>query len=125
MKRLVTPSVFILFLLLQCPVSAQEILTLKHSCSYDGDQEDTEIYANDPSDEATAIVKKIMQLNVLPQNFIIKSGNCKNALASAEGKQRYILYSTTFLESFKSNENARDWTSSCQPRYGGSESFAA
>ena len=112
MKRLYAPSVFILILLLNCRVSAQEILNLKHSCSFDGDQEDTEIYANGPSDEATAIIRKIMALNVLPQNFIIKSGNCKNALASAEGKQRYILYSTTFLESFKSNDNAR-WAAYC------------
>ena len=112
MKKLITPSVFLLFLLLQMRVSAQEILNLKHSCSFDGDQEDTEIYANEPSDEATKVVRKIMALNVLQQNFIIKSGNCKNALAATEGKQRYILYSTTFLESFKGNDNAR-WAAFC------------
>jgi formylglycine-generating enzyme required for sulfatase activity len=113
MKKLkITPSVFALFLLFNLTATAQQILNFKHSCSFDGNQENAEIYADDASDEATTIVRNIMKMNVLPQNFILKSGNVKNALASVEGKQRYILYSTTFLESFKRDDNSK-WAAYC------------
>jgi formylglycine-generating enzyme required for sulfatase activity len=108
----ITPSVFALILLLNWSANAQQILYFKHSCSFDGDQEDAEIYADDASDEATVIVRNIMKMNVLAQNFIIKSGNVKNALAAVDGKQRFILYSTSFLESFKADENAK-WAAYC------------
>lgn len=58
---------------------SQELLQIKHSCSFDGDEEDTEYYIDDPSNEANQIVVKVMKANVLSQNFIIKSANCKNA----------------------------------------------
>jgi formylglycine-generating enzyme required for sulfatase activity len=108
----IAPSVIALFLLLNCVANAQQILHFKHACSFDGDREDAEIYADDPSDEATTIVRNIMKMNVLPQNFTIKSGNVPNALASVDGKQRYILYSTSFLESFKQDEDSK-WAAYC------------
>jgi formylglycine-generating enzyme required for sulfatase activity len=111
-KLIIPPSVIALFLLLNFAANAQQILRFKHTCSFDGDQEDTEIYADDASDEATVIVRNIMKMNVLAQNFIIKSGNVKNALASVDGKQRYILYSTAFLESFKADEDSK-WAAYC------------
>jgi formylglycine-generating enzyme required for sulfatase activity len=110
--RKVTPSVIALFLLLNWTAKGQTILHLKNACSFDRMQEETEIYADNASDEATQIIYKIMKINNLPPNFIIKSGNVENALASVEGKQRYILYSTNFLESFKQDEDAK-WASYC------------
>ena len=110
-----TPSVFWLFLLLLTPFSpvfSQKLMHIKHSCSFDGTETETEHYVDEPSREANQIVEKIMRANVLPQNFILKAANCKNALATTEGSNRYILYSTNFLENFKKEANSQ-WAAYC------------
>ena len=80
---------------------------IKNSCSFDGTEKEAEHYVDEPSNEANQIVERIMRANVLPQNFIIKAANCKNALATTEGNNRYILYSTHFLENFKKEANSQ------------------
>lgn len=110
-----TPSVFWLFLLVLTPFSpvfSQKLMHIKHSCSFDGTETETAHYVDEPSREANQIVEKIMRANVLPQNFIIKAANCKNALATTEGSNRYILYSTNFLENFKKEANSQ-WAAYC------------
>ena len=94
------------------PVFSQKLMKIKNSCSFDGTEMETEHYTNEPSNEANVIVNKIMQANVLPQNFIIKAANCKNALATNDGGNRYILYSTNFLENFKKEANTQ-WAAYC------------
>ena len=79
----------------------QEIITIKHSCSFDGEETDQDFYTFDSSNEADQIVGKIVNAFSLSKNFVVKSADCKNALATVEGKKRYILYNTSFLEDFK------------------------
>jgi tetratricopeptide (TPR) repeat protein len=103
-----TPSVIALLLWVKSPVLSQEIMRVKHACNFAAAEQEGDLYTYDASKEAIAIVDKIMKVNVLPQNFIIKSADCANALATTEGKQRYILYSTAFLENFK-KEASTQW----------------
>jgi formylglycine-generating enzyme required for sulfatase activity len=108
----ITPSVFLLSLMLHCAATAQQILRFKHTCSYDGDRANEELYAYDPSDEATNLVNSILELNGLSPNFILKTGNVKNAEAALDGKKRYITYNTTFFEAFKAGPDAQ-WAAYC------------
>ncbi len=105
-------AILTLFLLLEPVLSAQEPMTIRHSCNFAAADSLTELYTYDASSEAQQIVEQIMKVNVLPQNFVIKSADCKNALATTIGKQRFILYSTTFLENFKKDANTR-WAAFC------------
>ena len=87
------------------PIFGQETMKIAHSCSYDGEESNLTLYVDEPSKKANDIVAKIMKANVLNANFIVKSADCKNALATTEGGKRYILYNTTFLENLKSKAN--------------------
>ncbi|MCY7328693.1 MAG: M48 family metalloprotease [Saprospiraceae bacterium] len=93
-------------------VSGQEAMRIAHSCNFAADDSLAEVYTYAASKEARDIVERIMQMNVLPQNFIIKSADCNNALATTIGKQRFILYSTAFLENFKKEANTK-WAAYC------------
>jgi tetratricopeptide (TPR) repeat protein len=97
MKNLVVLPLF----LLPLTVSSQEPLTVRYSCNFAAADSLTELYTYEASAEAQEIVERIMEANVLPQNFVLKSSDCNNALATTIGKQRFILYSTAFLENFK------------------------
>ncbi|MCB9355994.1 MAG: tetratricopeptide repeat protein [Lewinellaceae bacterium] len=100
------------FLVYLSPLQAQEPMLVEHGCNFAAADNEAEYYTYDPSAEAEQIVERIMQMSVLPQNFIIKSADCKNALATTQGKQRYILYSTAFLENFKKEANTK-WAAYC------------
>ena len=78
-----------------------------HGCSYDEAQLESDVYIFDASSEADRIVLEIVDALGLQKNFIVKSSNVPNALATTDGGQRYILYSTTFLEKFKADANTR------------------
>lgn len=91
---------------------AQDIITFNHSCSFDGEEANEEFYVFNASSEADQIVAQIVNAFSLSKNFIVKSANCKNALATVEGKQRYILYNTSFLEDFKKDANTK-WAAYC------------
>jgi|GEM_PF-1712418 len=104
---------FALLSFLRSPtLSAQESLTIRHSCNFAAADTLAEVYTYESSSEAKQIIERVMQVNVLPQNFIIKSADCNNALATTLGKQRYILYSTSFLENFKKEANTK-WAAYC------------
>lgn len=103
---------FILLFIAFSTISAQKAMQINHSCNFATDEKEGILYTYDASKEATQIIEKIMKANVLPQNFIIKAADCKNALATTEGKERYILYSTTFLESFKKDAQTA-WAAYC------------
>ena len=104
--------VFLHFLLLTQLLQAQESIFVSHSCSFDGKENNEEYFTFEASTEAYEIVAEIVNAFSLSKNFIVKSANCKNALATIEGKQRYILYNTTFLENFKKESNTR-WAAYC------------
>jgi tetratricopeptide (TPR) repeat protein len=113
MKKIkTTPSVFLLIFIAFSPLFGQKAMKINNSCNFATDEKEGILYTYDPSKEATIIIEKIMKANVLPQNFIIKSADCKNALATTDGKERYILYSTTFLESFKKDAQTA-WAAYC------------
>lgn len=112
MKNILAGGGICAFLLLSCVLSAQEPLTIRHSCNFAAADTLAEVYTYESSAEAKQIVERVMQVNVLPQNFIIKSADCNNALATTLGKQRYILYSTAFLENFKKEANTQ-WAAYC------------
>jgi tetratricopeptide (TPR) repeat protein len=103
--------IFFTLLLVQS-LLAQEELTIQHSCNFAAADSPGEVYTYEASSEAKQIVEQIMQMNVLPQNFVIKSADCNNALATTIGRQRFILYSTAFLENFKKEANTK-WAAYC------------
>jgi len=91
---------------------AQQPITVKHSCSFDGSELDKDFYTFDASNEADKIVAEIVASVSLQKNFIVKSSDCKNALATTDGGKRYILYNTTFLENFKKDARTK-WAAYC------------
>jgi len=113
MKQLATTR-FLLALLWAYPagLTAQEPLNIAHGCNFAAAETPSELYAYEASAEARGIVQQIMQMNVLPQNFVVRSADCSNALATVIGKQRYILYSTAFLENFKKEADTK-WAAFC------------
>ena len=106
------PAIALLALLPALPLLSQEAMTIRHSCNFAAADTFTELYTYDASAEAKQIVEQVMSANVLPQNFIVKSADCNNALATTIGKQRFILYNTTFLENFKKDANTH-WAAFC------------
>ena len=101
------PSVFALILVVFHSGFAQTPMKIKHSCNFAAAETQGQLYTYDASQEAESIIKDIMDAYSLPQNFIVKAADCKNALATSEGKQRYILYSTAFLENFKQEAHTK------------------
>ena len=102
-----TPSVIALIFTGFTSNIAQTPMTIKQSCNFAAAETQGQLYTYDASQEAEGIIKDIMDAYSLPQNFIVKAADCKNALATSEGKQRYILYSTAFLEHFKKEANTK------------------
>ncbi len=105
----------VLLLLLAHPAPAQDlqILTVRHACAFDDrDDRNQELYTFPGSQEAQTILREVMRANVLEPNFILRSGDCKNALATTLNGQRYIIYSTTFLEKFKRDARTK-WAAYC------------
>lgn len=102
-------SILLLLLCLAANTSAQEPITITNGCNFEGDETESEYYTFDPSGEADRIVKKILDGSgsLSHKSLIVKESNVKNALATTEGKQRYILYSTTFLEKFKGDAKTK------------------
>ena len=107
--------VILLFLLVFAPFSAvlsQTELKIKQSCAFASADTEGSFYTYDASKEALVIIDSIMKANNLPQNFTVKAADCANALATSEGKKRYILYSTAFLEHFKRDAKTK-WAAYC------------
>ena len=101
-------SLFGLTLLLPTSLSSQPTsLYLINGCAYTNVQTEKDLVVHDASDEAERIVKEIMEMLGLSENFVLKSSGVKNAIATSVDGQRFILYSTTFLEKFKSDANTR------------------
>lgn len=90
----------------------QTPMTIKHAYNFAADATEGSLFTYDASDEAVNIVKEISEACGLPQNFVIKSADCSNALATTQGKQRYILYNTSFLEAFKTKAETK-WAAYC------------
>lgn len=91
-----------------CKIDAQELLHIRNGCQFDINQLEKEVYAFPPSNEVQEIATQITTTIGLEQNFTIRAANVKNALATAENGQRFILYNTTFLENFK-EDNKLHW----------------
>lgn len=88
-------------------LGAQEPIRLTHACAYDGETADPELYGFESATEADSIVTEILNAVSLEKNFTLLASNCANALATVNGGERYILYSTAFLEQFKSDAHTR------------------
>jgi len=86
---------------------AQEHIRLIHSCSYGGQENASEYYTFASSTEADRIVKEICNAMGLEKNFVIKSANVRNAVATMDGGKRVILYNTLFLEKFKADSRTQ------------------
>ncbi|MCC6458855.1 MAG: tetratricopeptide repeat protein [Saprospiraceae bacterium] len=108
------PNWYTVFLLLfASSVQAQESLTIQYSCNFAAAPDSaTALYTYAASAEARQVVERIMRANVLPQNFVLRAADCQNALATTIGKQRLILYSTSFLEHFKTASQTQ-WAAYC------------
>ena len=102
----------LIFTAFSAQTHAQELLHIHNGCHFDGDDTERELYGYDPSDEAQQIIGRITAVMGLDQNFTIKSANVANALATTEGRNRYVLYSTTFLENFKRDAQTQ-WAAYC------------
>ena len=107
----VIPILFIWTIVATSP-AAQTPLTIKYACNFQDASPPGALTTYEPSKEAADIITEIMRLNVLEQNFIVKSTDCKNALATTIGKKRYILYNTSFLENFKKEAQTK-WAAYC------------
>ena len=105
-------AVFLLFFTIFTPLFSQTEMNIKQSCNFTAADTSGTLYTYDASKEALVIIDSIMYAISLPQNFTVKAADCANALATSEGKQRYILYSTTFLERFKKDAKTR-WAAYC------------
>lgn len=86
---------------------AQELMPLSAGCNFAAADPAQELYTYEASGEALQIVEQLMRVNVLPQNFVVRAADCSNAVATTAGNQRYILYSTAFLENFKKEAGTR------------------
>lgn len=93
-------------------LQAQEIITIEHSCSFDNEEIDKEFYSFEASSEAEQIVGEIVDAVSIAKNFVVKSSDCKNALAAVENGKRFILYNTSFLEKFKEDAQTK-WAAYC------------
>jgi len=97
-----------LSLLLPVFLPAQERIRVAHACSYRGETLLNDYFTFAPSTEADRIVQEICDAQGLAKNFIVKSANVPNALATIESDgRRVILYSTLFLEKFKADSRTR------------------
>ncbi len=101
-----------LLLLTSSVLQAQETITIEHSCSFDEEETDQEFYYFGASSEAEKIVGQIVDAVSLSKNFVVKSSDCKNALAAVENGKRFILYNTSFLEKFKKDARTK-WAAYC------------
>ncbi|MFK7806211.1 MAG: M48 family metalloprotease [Saprospiraceae bacterium] len=99
-------------LLFTLSLQAQDVITIKHSCSFDEEETEQEFYYFGASSEADKIVEQIVDAVSIAKNFVVKSSDCKNALATEENGQRYILYNTSFLEKFKKDARTK-WAAYC------------
>ncbi len=101
-------SVFILFFLAGAgSLRAQDQLNFPHGCNYFGEEKEAIHYVFEPSDEAEAIVHRILDAAgaLSYDGFVVKASNVENAVAVMVDGQRYILYNTSFLEKFKQDAN--------------------
>ncbi len=95
------------------PLAAQQLITIQHSCNFDGEEQQADLYTFQSSQEADRIVEQVVSAANLSKNFVVKSADCENALATVdESEHRYILYNTTFLENFKKNGQTK-WAAYC------------
>lgn len=101
--------VFILTFIDVGNIFSQELINVNNGCSFEGDNTDAEYYSFDPTKEADQIVKQILDASgsLSYNSFTIKESNVKNALAAVINGQRFILYSSTFLEKFKGDSKAK------------------
>ena len=87
--------------------SAQQQLKVKHGCAYKSATEDATLFTFEPSDEARRIVSEICNALGVGQNFDLRASSVDNALATAEGNRRIILYSEVFLKKFSEDARTR------------------
>jgi hypothetical protein len=97
-----------LLLIITTTTTAQQTFFVRNGCAVDDAEMGQNHYVFDASPEAGQIIQAIMDANFLQPNFVIKSADCDNALATFENGNRYILYNTSYVERIKNNAGT-DW----------------
>ena len=88
--------------------SQTQRIYINNGCNFSAYTEQDEYYANHPSDSANIILNEILSLADIPDgNFIFKSANVGNALATESDGKRYILYSSVFLSKIKEDSKSK------------------
>ncbi len=91
-----------LFAFLCFPVllSAQDddilVVRIAHSCSYEGEERASDYYTFKPSTEADRIVQEICDAKGLAKNFVVRSANVSNAVATMDADGFVFVQGGTF-----------------------------
>ena len=102
MKILSSISLLLTLCLLTQKISAQEIIHVEQSCTFDGTPAKRNYVLNPSTLEAQKVVDNIINiLNIFDsriyQNFILNASDCNKAIAIYSKGERYILYNPDFL----------------------------
>ncbi|MBP9152947.1 MAG: M48 family metalloprotease [Flavobacteriales bacterium] len=100
----------LVILLMSISAVAQERINLDfdQSCSYYGEIISDDVYGFNSTNEAQEIVRRIVDVVGLEQNFDIMSANVPNALATIGDNRRMIFYSQNFILNIES-ATGTDW----------------
>ena len=98
MKKIST--VFIAFLYTLCQLAAQQEVHFDHGCNFVSGRTSGDYTLFNPSTEAEQMVNSILDVfRISPRPFTLKAADVDNAQATVLNKERYLLYSNTFLRS--------------------------
>ena len=86
----------------------QERIHLGEHCVFDGSIIDEDVYGFDSDEEALNALRRVLRHTGLEPNFVIRAANVPNAVASIQGKKRYVLYNQKFMMSVRDATNT-DW----------------
>ena len=81
-------------------------INVSNSCSYLGEELPTEVFTFESDQDAEDVIRRIVDISGLTQNFSIYAAGVPNAAATIRGAERVILYNQSFMR------NTRDRTGS-------------
>lgn len=97
MKKISTISIAIFCAL--CRLSAQQEVHFDHGCNFVAGRTSGDYTLFNPSKEADEMVNRILDVfRISPRPFTLKAADVDNAQATVLNKERYLLYSNTFLK---------------------------
>ncbi len=108
MKKIIYLTIMVIALPIWLTAQQKVDLDKGKSCSYYGEKIQDEVYGFSSTQEAVDIIKGIVNIIGLEQNFDIMAANVPNALATIRNNKRLILYSQNFIMRIK-NATGTDW----------------